>query len=527
MLITNEAKVSPIKEMQSLVINLLPGAKTRIETLEDREHTVIPMVMLTEGVHHGSGGAVYYTADELQKTPAIWNQKPVVVYHPAGSACDPDIVNNRKVGVIMNTQWDAKAKRLKAEAWIEKPKADKVDNRIFEAISKNEMMEVSTGLFVDLEESPGEWNGEEYIGIARNLRADHLAVLPDKIGACSIKDGAGLLRNELKKGTMAPKEMLKRLTNILGITENEMSFENTRSAIQTMLRKRLNVGDKGPWVWVEAVYSNFFVYDNGEGKLFLLGYSASDTGVSLSEDAPKEVFRVTEYRTVDGAKFVGNRDQKTEAQSDMNKQQKITAILAANIGWSDAKALEPLSDQQIDSIHNGIQKQPAAPAPGAATTNQTAAPAAPAPAATVQTPTTTTTNSGQSQQPLTMEEWRKTAPAEVVAAFDGIKNTENVERASLIEKITKNEVTKEWTKEELTPLPIANLRKLAKMGEAQVQADQFPGYQPALAANFAGMAPTAPVANEGAPVKIEPLTAPVLNFRKEAAGKGKETAAAA
>jgi hypothetical protein len=102
------------------------------------------------------------------------------------------------------------------------------------------MMELSTGLYVDAELTPGDWKGEEYVAIARNLRSDHLAILPDKIGACSVADGAGLLRNEVRKGKMPKNEILKRIMNVFGLTDNEMSHENIRAAIQTALRAKLN-----------------------------------------------------------------------------------------------------------------------------------------------------------------------------------------------------------------------------------------------------------------------------------------------
>lgn len=530
MLITNESKVVK-DQFTKLTLNFTAGAKTRIEMLEDRPHTVIPMVMLVEGVHNGSGGPVLYNEEELSKTPQIWDHKPIVVYHPelngnGISACKPEIVNTRKVGVIMNTRWDAKNKRLPAEAWLEESRADKVDKRVFEGIRKNEMMELSTGLFVDLEETEGKWGTEDYVGITRNYRPDHLALLPDKTGACSIADGAGFLRNEMRKGKMEPKEMLKRLTrlfgNSLGLVDNEMSHENIRSMIQQALRTKFNVGTDGPWVWVEAVYSNFFVYEK-DGKLFRLDYEASDTGVTISDEKPVEVVRQVEFRTVDGAKFVGNQDHNNES---MNKEQKIVAILAANCGWSDRKALEALNDQQVDAIHNGIKKeQTPAPAAAAATTNQT-----PAPAATVQTPTTTTTNAGtEPKKPVTMEEYLNGMPPEIAGAFRGILAANASEESTLIEKITKN-AAMGFTKEDLKGTPIANLRKLAKLAEAPAQTnndfvpvDQVP--------NFAGMAP---IGNQDAGASIENASdeEPVLNntawdFSKEGKGKGKAAAAAA
>lgn len=489
MLIRNESKVTK-DQFTKLTLNFTPGAKTRVEMLEDRPHTVIPMVMLVAGVHHGSGGPVLYTEEEMSKTPQVWDHKPIVVYHPelngeGISACKPEIVNSRKVGVIMNTRWDPKLKRLPAEAWLEETRADKVDKRVFEGIRKNEMMELSTGLFVDLEMTEGKLGDEEYNGITRNYRPDHLALLPDKIGACSIADGAGFLRNEMRKGKMAPKDMLRRLTNVLGLTDNEMSHENIRGMIQAALRTKLNIGNDGPWVWVEAVYSNFFVYEK-DGKLFRLDYEASDTGVTISDEKPVEVVRQVEFRTVEGAKFVGNLDQQQQNNESMNKVQMIAAILAANCGWSDKTALEGLSDKQVESIHNGIKKEPAAGTQPGATTNQT--PPATTPAATVQTPTTATTNAGATTEPkkvLTMEEYLGQMPPEMAGIFRGMMAANASEEATLIDKITKN-ASMGFSKEDLKGMPIGNLRKLAKLADVPTVNGDF---VPVPAPDFSGMAP--------------------------------------
>ena len=134
---------------------------TRNDTMEGKDYLVVPMVMMVEGVHQGSGGSLYYPDNELAKVPEIWNHKPVVVYHPtvngySVSACSPEILTNRKIGVIMNTTYEDG--KLKAEAWLDMDRIDNVDERISEAIQNNEMMELSTGLFTDLQDTEGEWN---------------------------------------------------------------------------------------------------------------------------------------------------------------------------------------------------------------------------------------------------------------------------------------------------------------------------------------------------------------------------------
>jgi len=188
---------------QSIITNFT--GTIRHDTMEGKEYLVAPMIMITEGVHVGSNGALYYPKEELSKTPAVWNHKPVVVYHPQAngvnvSACDPVILTNRKIGVIMNTKYEEG--KLKAEAWLDPERMKKVDDRILDSIEKNQMMELSTGVYTDNESEEGDWNGEHYDAIARNYRPDHLALLPDLIGACSIEDGAGFLRLNEKNGVL-------------------------------------------------------------------------------------------------------------------------------------------------------------------------------------------------------------------------------------------------------------------------------------------------------------------------------------
>ena len=181
---------------QQITVNFTPSV--RHDTMEGRPYLVVPMVMLTEGVHTGSNGAIFYPAEELAKTSQVWNHKPIVVYHPqfqgkAVSACDPDILTNRKVGVVMNTSFsDGK---LKAEAWLEEERLKAVDVRVLEALEQGTPMELSTGLFSANTYTDGEWEGEAYEAVARGYGPDHLALLPDKVGACSLADGAGLMVN--------------------------------------------------------------------------------------------------------------------------------------------------------------------------------------------------------------------------------------------------------------------------------------------------------------------------------------------
>ena len=181
--------------LQHITRNFRPTV--RYDKMEGKQYLVVPSIAIVEGVHNGSNGPLLYPKEEIEKTPQVWNTKPVTVYHPeingrGLSACDPAILDSRKVGEMMNTV--AEDGKLKTELWIDEAAANKVDKRILDAVKNGKMMELSTGLFTDNDLVEGEWNGEPYSAVARNYRPDHLAILPDKIGACSIEDGAGFLR---------------------------------------------------------------------------------------------------------------------------------------------------------------------------------------------------------------------------------------------------------------------------------------------------------------------------------------------
>ena len=161
-------------------------------------HHVVPVVMMTEGVLNGTHGPLMYEGQDMKQSANHWNGKPVVVMHPdmtaGGYAANPQVFNRQKIGTVFNATYDAKSKKLKAEAWIDPERAAKVDPRVLDAIKKNKMMELSTGLTADTEDKAGVYNGRQYKAIARNYRPDHLAILPDQIGASSIKDGSGFMR---------------------------------------------------------------------------------------------------------------------------------------------------------------------------------------------------------------------------------------------------------------------------------------------------------------------------------------------
>lgn len=184
--------------MQHLAINRT-GAY-RKETLNGREHYVVPVAMITPGVLKGSKGALYYPPEEIVKNYDAWNGMPLVVNHPtidgrAVSARTPSVLESHGIGTVLNSRINKNGK-LVAEGWFDVEKTRKIDPRILNWIEQGSQIELSTGLFTDnipvKNAKDAVYNGKQYTHIARNYRPDHLAILPDELGACSIKDGCGV-----------------------------------------------------------------------------------------------------------------------------------------------------------------------------------------------------------------------------------------------------------------------------------------------------------------------------------------------
>ena len=185
----------------------------RTAELQGRSHIVLPVVALVEGVLHPSNAESpeLALASEFGHFPDGWNGRPVVLNHPKVdgepvSANSPRIMNNEVFGQLFNTVLDDT--KLKSEIWIDTNRANELGGKVQDAVDRlqdGELMEVSTGLFMDLDPTEGTYNGARFSGIWRNIVPDHLAVLPPgTIGACSIADGCGAPRtNAERKKRMA------------------------------------------------------------------------------------------------------------------------------------------------------------------------------------------------------------------------------------------------------------------------------------------------------------------------------------
>ena len=434
------------KHYQQIVMNIKPDL-VRNDTMMGKSYTVVPMVMMVEGVLAGNCGPIMYPFAAMSEVPQIWNSKPVVVYHPEtngthGSACTPDELTVRGIGTIMNAK--AVDGKLIAEAWLDPDRIEIVDNRVADAIENKTTMELSTGLYMDVEDTPGVWNEVEYTGIASNFRPDHLAVLPDIEGACSIEDGAGFIRVNMKfKNTEV---------------NNELSDSDTRSQLSRLIQA---TDSDDQWSWVEDVWDNYFIFERSN-KLFKQDYETESDGTTIKlVGLPTEVVRIMTYELV-----------KNEAKGNSMDKEKVVGDIIANEStlWTedDRESLMAMDEAALGKMIPKVIKVPektdvqnAAEAGFKGT--EVVAPAAPVKA-------------------VTLNEYVANAPKEIQEVLNHGIATYNEKRNGLVATILANE-RNTFKQEYLVTKDIKELEAIANLCEPVVNEDtrfDYSGQAPAF-----------------------------------------------
>ena len=198
--------------METLIANLT--AKSRKGKLHDRDHLVVPVTLIVPGVLNGSNGPLVYPADEVAKSVYRWNGMPLVVNHPSAngspiSAREIDVLNRQGVGTVLNARIaDDGSGKLLADAWIDIKAMQRINSDLLHRVQRGEKIEVSTGLLTDNETVSGAV-------VARNYQPDHLAILTDQAGACSIRDGCGLNTNRKEVNMSLTKHQREEIVDDL------------------------------------------------------------------------------------------------------------------------------------------------------------------------------------------------------------------------------------------------------------------------------------------------------------------------
>ncbi len=213
--------------MELLLTNLSSG-KPRTETRNGREYLVTTLTTIVPGVLPGSKGDLYYPPNEIARNVKDWDQTPLVVYHPTDelgrniSAKSKKVLANSGVGFVEKSKYKGK---LQHEGWFDVQKVTNYDkklspeNKLLPRIKAGKAIELSTGLFTENEKAPEGSiapDGRAYSAIARNYRPDHIAILPDQVGACSLNDGCGVNVNAKRVDDMAGKKTDDAAATLIG-----------------------------------------------------------------------------------------------------------------------------------------------------------------------------------------------------------------------------------------------------------------------------------------------------------------------
>lgn len=293
---------------------------------EGRSHVVAPVILLTEGVHAGSAGPMYYPASVLQSTAQFWNGMPLPVHHPElggvpVSANSPDVIQAKSVGRLWNVRYeDTPQPRLKGEIWIDESKARQIAPEVLNMLTSNTPLEVSTGLFSTDEATAGVWNTESYVGIVKDMRPDHLALLPGARGACSWQDGCGVRANQAQEEEIvSDKGMINNfIAKVKSMLSNDLSLDRKERAIRDAIYAMDSPTKDHA---VHDIFDTYVIYTEGPGrqspagifsKMYKRAYSIDDQGnVTLGSDV-LEVKKVVKYEPVVNAEPEGNTEPETK-----------------------------------------------------------------------------------------------------------------------------------------------------------------------------------------------------------------------
>lgn len=446
--------------MKNFITLEAQAAAVRTEKYNGKDYLVVPVVALVEQVLHSANAETPNLAlsEEFSKVPAGWNGRPVVVNHPQKngnmvSANSPDILETEKIGEIFNSK--VEDDKLKMEAWIDTAKAEELGGVIWDTVQRlqsgKEVVEISTGLFADVEDKSGEIDGKKYDGVWRNIVPDHLAILSaGSIGACSVDDGCGAPRVNngscgagckcaecVAQRNPESQGMLEKFINAI-FNRTKRSDVDKRKLLQAALVGKVGK-DSGPYV--EAVYNKTVVYSTWDGY-FEIGYSiGKDDSVTFDQTAVAVVPEVS-YSPIK----VNEKEVKPEVRSNvMDKEVFVNALIANKASkfeesdkeWlmaQDEKVLEKLEPEEVKpAVAETEAEKPAVKEP-----------------------------ENNSKAPATTEEFLNQAPEGIRSVLNEALKTQAEKRTGLIADIKANKQNV-FTDAELDKMDTTQLEKLSKL----------------------------------------------------------------
>ena len=111
---------------------------------------------------------LYRDADEMRKSAATFEGVPLMIKHIAQTADDPR--KEYQAGAIHSVTFDGK--HLRGDLLVS-------DGRAIDLIEADELSDLSAGYRYDADMTPGEYDGQKYDGVMRNIQGNHIALVDD------------------------------------------------------------------------------------------------------------------------------------------------------------------------------------------------------------------------------------------------------------------------------------------------------------------------------------------------------------
>lgn len=405
-------------EMRLNIASIAAGYTATYEEFMGEPCVVVPVVLLAEGVHND----YLYRQDDIGHYAQAWNGIPVTINHPRTdsgeniSANSPEMIEQQCVGRVFKVHMDNG--KLVGAIYASIGRLERINSKVLEQMEQGLPLDVSTGLYADEEGVLGTWNGEEYKAAVVNFKPDHLAILTDTPGACSLADGCGIRGN--KELAMKVNSMFDARVHI---ANSEVSHGQVRDALSSVLS---SLDNQAYSHIIIDIYENDFVY------------VANGANPNEADDGPL-YYRRTHNINKDGVAEIGATAERVEQQityapvtneqeePDMGKKEKIEALIACHrtrFTETDEEWMMQLEEEQLDKLSPAeVEAQPQTPPPP------------PEPEAKVE-------EEEEEKVPATPEEYIAKAPQELQAVLTRALSRDRAIKDDVIRKIMANKRNK-------------------------------------------------------------------------------------
>jgi hypothetical protein len=481
--------------------------KVRTEMFNGREHLVVPVVALMEGVIHAvnAKSPEFVPSSVLSSTVFAWNNRPLMLGHPTKngaqvSANDVKTLESQSFGSTFNARMVGK--KLVMDAYVDSERLKTLDEKLYTALSNNEMCEVSVGTHVKASVETGKYNGKSYTAKWLAVSPDHLAFLPGSRGACSIEMGCGAhrvaeeapivydlaaLEADVTETKNPWREFFRTLGSLVGETitpetpdqetaqqvhdlaakhgalctletgDHELtalegeSLDERLQAVEMAVTKRFrNPADVNSYVYPRRTYDDHVIFRKNE-KYFSIDYKVEDDGTITLTGEPTEVLLKEKWVAVAAEESETAACGCTNKEIDMDRKQRIATLLANDYNPVKCqKSLEASTDEALTALETHV----ATAAKNAETVKALE---------DAKTKAETELRAAQAQVIPAEELTQLRTLAEEKRAADEKAKTDLVTTLEAAQTV--------YTKDELTALPLAQLQKLATLAKANAPKD--------------------------------------------------------